>query len=139
MGRDTHYFILHEPILGLAMVSDYLLLCELRSLVVHLLGGGQHVVLLRCQLSPESQGHSQQGLVSYRPHFSASASLGEPERCRAVPTAAPSNMNRRNAHARKASIQPTKTLKAFIRSNKNKGPMCTSTGITTAPVTLLNA
>ena len=86
--------------------------------MVHLLGGGQHVVLLRCQLSPESRGHTQQGLVSY--HFSASASLGEPERCRAVPTAAPSNMNRRNAHARKASIQPTKTLSKGLHPKQQK-------------------
>ena len=39
MGGDTHYYIIHEPIIGLAMVGDCLLLCELRPLVVRLLGG----------------------------------------------------------------------------------------------------
>ena len=36
------------------------------------------------------------------------------EQCRAVPTAAPSNMNWRNARTRTASVQPTKTSKTFI-------------------------
>ena len=61
------------------------------------------------------------------------------ERCRAVPTAAPSNMNQQNARTRMASIQPMKTSKTFIQSNKNKRPMCASTGITNTLVTPLHA
>ena len=69
------------------------------------------------------------------PHFSASASQEEPERHWAVSTAAPSNMIQQNARARKASAQPAKTSKAFIRNNRNKGRMYASTGTTTALVT----
>ena len=39
MGGDTHYYITHEPILGIAMVGDRLLLCELKRLVIRLLEG----------------------------------------------------------------------------------------------------
>ena len=61
------------------------------------------------------------------PHFLASASLGEPERHWAVSTAAPSNMIQQSARARKATAQPMRTSKAFIRNNKNKGRMYAST------------
>ena len=36
---DTHYYIFHEPIIWLATVGDCQLLCELRLLVVCLVGG----------------------------------------------------------------------------------------------------
>ena len=39
MGGDTHYYGIYEPILGIAIVSDCLFLCELRPLMVCLLEG----------------------------------------------------------------------------------------------------